>query len=84
MVGKSTHGEIRVLTEMTKQGDTLVLKELAIDGPGRGTMGIRELREFARQLGRQQGASEVVIEGGRRLTGANPGRIPHTIRIRVN
>lgn len=84
MVGKGARGEIRVLTEMTKQGDTLVLKGLHMEGAGAGSTGIRELREFARQLGKEQGVNKVVIEGAERTTGANPGHIPRTIEIKVN
>jgi RHS repeat-associated protein len=84
MVGKSGQGEIRVLTEMTKQGDTLVLKGLHMEGAGRGSMGVRELFQFARQLGREQGVNKVIIEGAERTTGANPGSIPRTVEIKVN
>src|SRR5205807_2365368 len=84
MIGKSAQGEIRVLTEMTKQGDTLVLKGLHMEGPGGGSMGVRELFQFARQLGREQGAAKVIIEGAERTTGVKPGSIPRTVRIKVN
>jgi RHS repeat-associated protein len=84
MVGKSAQGEIRVLTEMTKQGDTLVLKGLHMEGAGPGSMGVRELYQFVRQLGREQGVKKVIIEGAERTTGANPRSIPRTVEIKVN
>lgn len=40
--------------------------------------------QFARQLGREQGVTKVVIEGAERTTGANPGSIPRTVEIKVN
>jgi hypothetical protein len=56
---------------------------LHIDGPGAGSFGVGELREFARQLGREQGAQRVIIQGAERSTGANPGKIPRAITIEV-
>jgi len=84
MVGKSAQGEIRILAEMTKEGDTLVLKGLHMQGQGPGSMGVRELFQFARQLGREQGVTKVVIEGAERSTGANIGSIPRTVEVKVN
>ena len=69
--------------EMTKQGDTLVLKGLHMEGGGPGSMGVKELYEFARQLGKEQGVNKVVIEGAMRTTGVNPGSIPRTVTIEV-
>jgi hypothetical protein len=84
MVGQSAKGEIRVLAEMTKQGDTLVLKGLHMQGSGPGSMGVRELYQFARQLGKEQGVTKVIVEGAERTTGVNPGSIPRTAEIKVN
>jgi RHS repeat-associated protein len=84
MVGTSAKGEIRVLTEMTREGDALVLKGLHMEGPGAGSMGLRELREFARQLGKEQGVNRVIVQGAERTTGANPGRVPRSIEFKVN
>ena len=75
--------EITAITEMIKQGDSLVLRNLHVHGPGAWSSSVRELREAARQLGRKFGASTVIIYGARRTTGANPGRIPRPIIIQV-
>jgi len=40
---------------MTREGDPLILKGLHIDGPGAGSLGLRELRNLTTDLGRQQG-----------------------------
>ena len=72
-----------MITEMTKEGDTLVLRGLHIDGPGAGSLGLRELRNLATDLGRQQGAKRVTIYGGTRTTGANPGHVPRPITFLV-
>lgn len=41
-------------------------------------------RTFVRELGKQQGAKEVVIKGGERTTGANPGKTPKPVRVKVD
>ncbi len=60
------------------------MRWLRMQGPGAGTVGLRELREFARHLGREQGVQRVLIEGGTRTTGANPGHVPRRIEIKMN
>jgi hypothetical protein len=69
-------GRIEVLTNMTKTGDVLTLDGLHIEGPGANSVGAATLRQLAQQLGRQQGAKQVVINGGARTTGTNVGRAP--------
>lgn len=76
---RRSRGEVRVITGMTKEGDTLVLNGLHIDGPGAGALGLRELRHLATALGRQEGARRVTIYGGIRTTGAYPGHTPRPI-----
>ena len=76
-------GTIEVITTLRREGDTLVLSGLGIAGQGPGTAGISALRELARQFGREQGAKQIRIEGGRRLTGAKPGHFPRPIVIQV-
>lgn len=83
MVGRNG-SEITVITNQSIEGNRLVLNGLHIDGAGAGTSSIRELRQFARDLGRQQGVDQVVIRGGIRTTGANPGHTPRDIIVRVN
>jgi hypothetical protein len=54
-----------------------------MEGQGPGSVRIRELRELAREFGRQQGAKRVRIYGGVRTTGANRGHKPKPIMISV-
>lgn len=75
--------EIQIIANQSKRGRDLVLEQVHIQGGGPGTSSVRELRDFARTLGRQQGADNVIISGATRTTGAGPGRVPATIRIRV-
>jgi len=68
-------GKAEVIAEALKVGNTLVLKGAHISGQGT----LREALEAAKAFGREQGVTRVVIEGGIRSTGANPGHIPRPI-----
>lgn len=83
LVATTENGEIRVITAMSKEGDALVLRGLHIDGPGAGAVGRLGLRALATELAKQQGASRVIVHGGRRTTGANPGHIPRPITFLI-
>lgn len=76
-------GTIRAITRLIRDGDDLILSGFHIDGQGAGSSGLRLLRELAKDLGRQHGALRVIIFGGVRTTGANPGRFPRSIVIPV-
>ncbi|WP_395856891.1 hypothetical protein [Cystobacter fuscus] len=54
-----------------------------IQGQGAGTSGLKEMGEIMREFGRSRGASEVIIQGATRTTGARPGHTPRPIRVRV-
>ena len=83
LLATGPRGQLEVITRMTTTGDTLYLREFDITGPGASSQGIRELREFARALGRQEGVRTVVVEGRIRTTGSGPGRTPRPTRIEV-
>jgi hypothetical protein len=74
---------INVIANQVKHGNRLILDKLHISGAGRGTSSLRELRGFARDLGKQNNVEQVVVRGGTRTTGANPGHVPREIIIRV-
>jgi RHS repeat-associated protein len=81
---KSDKGEIQIFAKsVTQQGDTLMIDDLSIQGAGANTVGLSSTRQYARDIGKAFGAKEVIIQGGRRTSGANPGRTPVPIRIRV-
>lgn len=83
IVGEGPKGRIEVVAEMVRNGDTVVLRGLHADGSGPGSLGFSEIRAFAREFGRLQDAKIVEIHGARRTTGANRGKIPKPIRVRV-
>jgi hypothetical protein len=74
---RGSAGEARVITELVRVGDTLILRGAHIEGAA----SLREAIKAAAQFGREQGAKRVIIEGGRRTTGANPGHMPRPITV---
>ena len=76
-------GEVEVIAEMTRTGDEIVFDRLSIDGAGPGSIGLKQLRELARRFARSQAASSVRVRGTTRTTGANPGKVPREVVIRV-
>jgi hypothetical protein len=76
--------QLEVIAELELSGDDLFAWGMHIGGPGRGTLSPRLLRAAARELGRQWNARRVIIEGGIRTTGANPGHKPRRIIISVD
>jgi hypothetical protein len=80
----SDKGEIIVVAKgISQQGDKLIIDDLSIQGGGPNTAGPASMRQFARDIGKAFGVKEVDIQGGRRTSGANPGRIPIPIKIKV-
>jgi hypothetical protein len=72
-----------VVANIALEGTTLVLSRLHVDGPGPNRAGIGLLRQGARALAQQYGVELIEIRGGERRTGANPGHMPRTIRIKA-
>jgi hypothetical protein len=83
IVGNGPKGSIEVIAEMTHDGEALTLTGLHADGSGPGSLGLSEIRAFAQQFGRQMGVKVVRIYGGKRTTGAFPGKTPRPVVIRV-
>ncbi|HKP76893.1 MAG TPA: RHS repeat-associated core domain-containing protein [Longimicrobiaceae bacterium] len=73
------NGEARIITEVVREGDNLILRGSHIEGDATW----REVTEAARSFGREQGVRTVTIEGGARTTGARPGHIPRPIVIQT-
>lgn len=76
---KGAAGEGRVITEAVKESDTLILRGLHIEGKAT----LKEALQVAREFGKSQGVKRVVIEPGKRTTGANPGHTPRRIVVEV-
>lgn len=69
-------GEARFIGELSRNGDDLFLRGAHIEGDAT----VREIIEAGRAFGREVGAKRVIVQGGRRTTGARPGHVPSTSR----
>jgi len=80
---KGQKGTIEMMGNPVRQGDTLILKKVHIDGPGAGTIGRADLKSMVQAFGKQQGVKKVVIEGAARTTGKMVGKVPRPITVVV-
>jgi hypothetical protein len=76
---KVAGGEARFVGDVVREGDTLIVRGAHIEGDAT----LKEVLRTAEQYGREQGVSKVIIEGGVRTTGANPGHVPRPLVIEV-
>jgi RHS repeat-associated protein len=83
LIIKGAKGDIEVMADMSKEGDKLILRNAHVQGQGAGSSSLSELKAAARELGKQQGVKEVVVEGASRTSGANVGKAPIPITIKV-
>lgn len=75
---------IEGIANVSMKGDKLYLRQLHLGGSTAGKVGRSGLFQMARDLGRQYGAKEVVIEGGKRTTGKYVGQTPTPFTIKVD
>jgi hypothetical protein len=76
---KVAGGEARFMADVTRQGDTLIISGAHIEGDAT----LKEVLQTAERYGREQGVARVIVQGGTRSTGANPGHIPRPLVIEV-
>jgi hypothetical protein len=73
---------ITFIAAVRLEGDTVVLADLHVDGPGANTAGTGVLLRVARHLKEHFDVRELRVEGARRTTGAGPGRVPGPRNVR--
>ncbi len=83
IVAAGENGKIRIMGNIETHEGTITLDQTHIQGQGAGTNGLKGMGEIIREFGRSRGASEVLIQGATRTTGARPGHTPRPIRVRV-
>jgi hypothetical protein len=76
-------GDVEVIAEMFRSEDEILFDRLSIDGLGPGTVGTARLRQLARTFAKSQGVRQLRVRGTTRTTGANPGKSPREVVIRV-
>ena len=72
-----------VVESVQKIDGKLILNSLDMQGSLAGKVGVKGLYAIARQLGRDQGVSQVVINGNIRSSGKFAGMIPKQVIINV-
>jgi hypothetical protein len=85
LAGTAGGHEIRVLANMSREGNTLFLRQAHIQGPGAGKVSVKGLFDAVREFGKSQGVEKVVVEGAKRATGAGnqAGAVPRAWEIVV-
>lgn len=68
----------------SKSKGTLTIKNFDIDGALTNKLGIRGIKDIITDFGRQQGVNQVIIQGAKRTTGANPGKIPSQLIFKID
>jgi hypothetical protein len=82
-VAAGTKGEIRIMGNISREGNVITLNRAHIEGAGPGASSFSEMRGIVEEFGRQQGASQIVINGARRTTGRHAGQVPRPITVDV-
>jgi hypothetical protein len=85
LVGRSGEVEIEVIANMNRQGNRIILDKAHFTKNAGDKLLPNQLQEFGRDFLRQHGngATELVIQGATRTTGAAPGKVPPPITIKL-
>jgi len=84
LLAKGKKSDITIYANLFKEDNRLILRNVHLDGVGPGYSSLTELRQIAREFGKMNHVDEVIIYGFRRTTGANTGKQPIPIRIKVD
>ena len=74
-------GMVQIIGNVTRVGRVLHVRKAHIDGLHGGALGRAGLNAIGRKLLEEADVDEIVIEGGTRTTGKNPGRPPRVFRF---
>lgn len=77
---QTTEDLVTIMANVVRQPTRLVLDKVHVEGGGL-TRAI--IRKAATELGSMKGVDEVLLLGGVRTSGANPGHVPKPILVRV-
>lgn len=81
IVARSGGVSVEVVAQMAREGGDLVLRGAHVEASG--ALLRADIRAFAVELGRQQDATRVIVQGGVRRSGARPGHIPSPMIFHV-
>jgi hypothetical protein len=74
-------GMVQIIGKVTRVGRVIHVGGAHIDGLHGGALGRAGLNAIARKLLEEADVDQIVIEGGTRTTGKNPGRPPKVFRF---
>lgn len=74
-------GEVTLMANVIRDPHRLVLNQIHVEGKGL-TRAI--IKRAAKELGLAEGVEDVVLHGGVRTSGANPGSTPKPIYVKVD
>jgi len=80
LIARGPWGEVEILCDVRFEEGTVYATALHIDGPGSGTLGRVGIDMICRRVLEDTDASQIVVEGSIRASGANRGRRPRTFR----
>jgi hypothetical protein len=72
---------VRFMANYERDGDTITLRALHVEGPGSNSTGIAGLRLVGQQVLEFLNARFLEVHGAPRTTGINPGRTPMALRF---
>jgi hypothetical protein len=67
---QAAKGEIQIMANVAREGETLVLTQAHIQGAGAGTSSLWEMKHLFIAIGRAYGVREVLVYGAARTSGA--------------
>src|SRR5262249_34015052 len=74
-------GLVQIIGKVTRGGRVLHVGGAHIDGLNSGALGRAGLNAIARKRLEEADVDQIIIEGGTRTTGKNPGRPPKVFRF---
>jgi hypothetical protein len=74
-------GKLQLIGEITRIGRVLHVRKAHADGLHPGALGRTGLNAIGRKLLVEADVDQIIIEGGTRTTGKNPGRPPKPFRF---
>jgi len=74
-------GMVQIIGKVTRASRVLHVGGVHIDGLRGGALGRAGLNAIARKLLEEADVDQIIVEGGTRTTGKNPGRPPKVFRF---
>jgi hypothetical protein len=81
LIARGPWGQVEIVCDVRLEEGTIYATGLHIDGPGSGTLGRIGIDMICRRVLEDTDASQIVVEGSTRTSGANRGRRPRTFRF---